>query len=134
MCAGRRCDTLAGKYMNKNWALNAVIILGVCLIVGVITLPFFATRPLSKSDLLHFEQRKISSEIVAKVEQFRKLSGHLPEGLSDIGLKSNESCPCYCKTSNDSYMVWYGTALGESDTYDSRTKQWSEAAGLVCAK
>lgn len=119
--------------MRKNWAIYAVVFLGVCLVVGVIAFPFFTTRPLSKNELLHFEQREASNEIVAKVEQFRKSSGHLPEGLSDIGLKSNEGCPCYCKTSNDSYMVWYGTALGESDTYDSRTKQWSKAAGLVCA-
>jgi hypothetical protein len=104
------------------------------LSLGSLPSPFLATRPLSKSELLHFEQRKASNEIAAKVEQFRQLSGHLPEGLSDIGLKNNESCPCYCKTSNDSYMVWYGTALGESDTYDSRTTQWSEAAGLVCTK
>ena len=82
----------------------------------------------------NYSQRKASDEVVAKVEQFKKSTGHLPEALADIGLEENESCPCYCKTSNDSYMVWYGTTLGESDTYDSRTKQWSEAAGLACAK
>jgi hypothetical protein len=120
--------------MKKSWPIYAVVILCVCLIVGVFAFPFFATRPLSKSELLYFAQRTASNEIVTKVERFRKSSGHLPEGLSDIGLESNESCPCYCKTSNDSYMVWYGTTLGESDTYDSRTKQWAEAAGLVCAK
>ena len=119
--------------MKRNWAIYAVIV-GVCLIVGLIAFPFFATRPLSKSELLHFQQHKAGNEIVAKVEQFRQSSGHLPEDLSDIGLKSSERCPCYCKTSNDSYMVWYGTALGESDTYNSRTKHWSEAAGLVFAK
>ena len=31
-------------------------------------------------------------------------------------------------------MVWYGTTLGESNTYDSRTKKWSEATGLVCSQ
>jgi hypothetical protein len=82
----------------------------------------------------NYAERKASNEIVAKVEHFRKSTGRLPNDLSDIGLKENESCPCYCKTSNDSYIVWYGTTLGESDTYDSRTTRWSEAAGLVCAK
>jgi hypothetical protein len=79
-------------------------------------------------------ERKASKKIIAGVEQFRRSTGRLPKALSEIGLNENESCPCYCKTSNDSYMVWYGKSLGESDTYDSRTKQWSEAAGLVCAK
>jgi hypothetical protein len=82
----------------------------------------------------NYSERKASNRIVARVEQFKNSTGRLPETLSEIGLKENESCPCYCKTSNDRYMVWYGTTLGESDTYDSRTKQWSEAAGLVCAK
>jgi hypothetical protein len=134
MCVGRSLrDARLRESVKKSWAIYAVV-LGGCLIVGVFALPFFTTRPLSKSELLHLAQRKASNEIVVKVEQFRKSSGHLPEGLSDIGVKGNESCPCYCKTSNDSFMVWYGTTLGESDTYDSRTKQWSAAAGLVCAK
>ena len=120
--------------MTINRAIYAVAILSVCLFVGFIAYPLFSTRPSSKSELLHLAQHQASSEIIAKVEQFRKSSGHLPDSLSDVGLKSNESCPCYCKTSNDGYMVWYGTASGHSDTYDSRTNQWSEAAGLVCAK
>ena len=82
----------------------------------------------------NYSERKASNEIVAKVEQFKKSTGRLPDRLSDVGIKENESCPCYCKTSSDSYMVWYGTTLGESDTYDSRTTEWSEAGGLVCAR
>ena len=82
----------------------------------------------------HYSEHKAGKEIIARVEQFRNSTGRLPEAISDVGLKENESCPCYCKTSNDSYIVWYGTTLGESDTYDSRTKKWSEAAGRVCAK
>ena len=79
-------------------------------------------------------KRKAGNEIVAKVEYFKKSTGRLPKTLPDIGLQETENCPCYCKTGSDSYMVWYGTTMGESDTYDSRTKHWSEAAGLVCAK
>ena len=82
----------------------------------------------------NYSERIASNEIVAKIEQFKKSRGRLPDRLSDIGINENESCPCYCKTSTDSYMVWYGTTLGESDTYDSRTTKWSEAAGLVCTK
>jgi len=69
-----------------------------------------------------------------KVEQFRKTTGRLPNTLSEIGIQEKERCPCYCKTSNDSYILWYGTTLGESDTYVSQTKQWSEAAGAVCSQ
>lgn len=82
----------------------------------------------------NYSKRKASNEIVARVEQFKKSTGHLPETLPEIGFEENESCPCYCKTSSDTYIVWYGTVLGESDTFDSRTKNWSEATGLACAK
>jgi 3-mercaptopyruvate sulfurtransferase SseA len=78
-------------------------------------------------------KRQSGDRVVAKVGQFRKSNGRLPNALSDIGTKEDESCPCYCKTGADSYVVWYGTTLGESDAYDSRTKEWSEAAGAVCS-
>jgi hypothetical protein len=83
--------------------------------------------------------RKSSNEIIVRVEQFKKSTGHLPDALPDIGLNDNGSFPCYGKTNNDSYMVWYPT-LGESDSYDiydSRARQWSKSrklGGLVCAK
>jgi hypothetical protein len=80
----------------------------------------------------NYSDHRAGKEIVAKVEMFKKSTGHLPEALSDIGLKENNSCPCYCKTSNDSYTVWYGTTLGESDTFDSRTQRWSEV-NIACS-
>jgi hypothetical protein len=78
-------------------------------------------------------KRRTGDNVVAKVEQFRKSNGRLPNALSDIGTKEEESCPC-CKTGDDSYIVWYGTSLGESDAYDSRTKKWSEVTGAVCSR
>jgi len=78
-------------------------------------------------------KRRAGDDIVARVDQFKKSTGHFPSALSDIGVRADESCPCYCKTGDDNYIVWYGTTLGESDTYDSRTKRWSEASGAVCS-
>ena len=113
------------------------------LAIGFLGCNYFQ-RKLSKEIDAKVEQfwRKSSNEIVAKVEQFKKSTGHLPEALPGLGLKENESFPCYCKTGNDSYMVWY-PSLEDSDSYDtynSRTKQWSKSGGLgvgggpVCAK
>src|SRR5450755_1473434 len=53
-------------------------------------------------------KRKSSENAVAKVEQFRKSNGASPNALSDVGTKEDESCPCYCKMGDDSYIVWYG--------------------------
>jgi hypothetical protein len=81
----------------------------------------------------NYSDHRAGNEIVAKVEMFKKSTGHLPEALSDIGFKENESCPCYCKTSDASYIVWCGTTLGESDTFDSRTQRWSEV-NIACSR
>jgi predicted small secreted protein len=79
-------------------------------------------------------KRRAGNDIVAKIERFKKSTGHLPSALSDIGVTADENCPCYCKTGDGNYIVWYGTTLGESDTYDSQTKKWSEASGAVCSR
>jgi len=70
-------------------------------------------------------KRDASNIAISKIEEFRKVKGRLPDSLSEAGAQDGESCPCYCKTGNDSYLVWYGTTLGESDTYDSETRKWS---------
>ena len=70
-------------------------------------------------------KRDASSIAVSKIEDFRKVKGRLPDSLSEARARDDEGCPCYCKTGHDSYLVWYGTTLGESDTYDSETKKWS---------
>ncbi len=69
MCVGRSLRDTRRRVHEENWAIYAVVILilGVCLIVGVIAFPFFAARPLSKSELLHFEQpSSVQGEISAK--------------------------------------------------------------------
>ena len=70
-------------------------------------------------------KRDATNNAISKIEAFRKLTGRLPDSLSEAGAQDDESCPCYCKTGDDSYLVWYGTTLGESDTYDSETRKWS---------
>src|SRR5262245_37890159 len=92
------------------------------------------TLPIKVVVECNFSERRAGNDIVAKIERFKKSTGHLPSALSDLGITEDESCPCYCKTGDDTYIVWYGTTLGESDTYDYRTKKWSEASGAVCSR
>src|SRR5258708_27181926 len=79
-------------------------------------------------------KRALGNTIVAKIEEFKRGNGRLPSSLSEVGVKESESCPCYCKTSDSGYIVWYGTTLGESDTYDSRTRKWAEVGQGVCSR
>ncbi len=68
---------------------------------------------------------KQGNEVVAKVEKFRNEKGTLPNSLSEIGIEETESGPIYYKKESESkYIVWFGKKLGESETYDSDSKQW----------
>jgi hypothetical protein len=121
---------------------SLIVISMLMLAIGFLGCNYFQRKLSNEIDTKVEEYlRKSSDDIVAKVEQSKKSTGHLPEALPDIGLEEKAFFPCYCKTSNDSYMVWY-PSLGQSDsyhTYISRTKQWSRSGGnasergfLVC--
>lgn len=75
-------------------------------------------------------QRDLSNAIVVKVEEFKRVNRRLPDSLREMGIEESESCPCYCRTKDNGYLVWYGTTLGRSDTYDSRTQKWSDVNGV----
>lgn len=71
------------------------------------------------------EKIKKGNEIAAKVEKFRNEKGRLPNSLSEIGVVETESGPIYYKKENETkYILWFGKELGESEVYDSQTKQW----------
>jgi hypothetical protein len=77
-------------------------------------------------------QQKAGDAVVTRIEEFQRAKGRLPDSLEEIGVEpAGLSCPCYCKTKTG-YIVWYGTTLGHSVTYDSQTKKWSDVNGGVC--
>src|SRR5215469_17101804 len=78
-------------------------------------------------------QEKAAKAVVAKIEEFQRAKGRLPDSLDEIGVQPEGlRCPCYCKTADNDYIVWYGTTLGHSITYDSQTRKWSDVGGGVC--
>lgn len=67
------------------------------------------------------------NKLVDKIESYRVLNHKLPYSLADLGIKETEEGPLYYqKKDSVNYIVWYGTSLGESTTYNSQTKTWSE--------
>ena len=77
-------------------------------------------------------QQELGNAVISKIEQFRRATGRLPASLLEAGIEGDKNCPCYCKTGENSYIVWYVTMLGKSDTYDSQTKDWLEARRPFC--
>jgi len=71
--------------------------------------------------------RDAGNEIVHKVEAYKISKGRLPSSLSVIGIPEQEEGPIYYqRVDSINYVVWFGTAVGESVTYSSTTKKWME--------
>jgi hypothetical protein len=75
-----------------------------------------------------FEKRRLirkGDDLVAAIEAFRAKNQRLPISLAELGIRETEEGPLYYKRTNASdYIVWFGTSLGDSCTYDSARGTW----------
>lgn len=75
--------------------------------------------------LFHRSELRTGNEIVARVEAYRARNGHLPETLEEVGFDDGNLRVFYRKVTDDEYAVWFGAySVGESVTFNSRTKKW----------
>ena len=62
--------------------------------------------------------------VVQRVEAFRAEKGHLPDSLEELGANDLSEQIYYQRVENaQDYMVWFSIGVGESETYESSTKQ-----------
>lgn len=73
------------------------------------------------------ERQKYAEHIIEKVEKFKQDNGRLPENVIEIGLDNKQMhLSFYTKIDSSEYEVWYGTDLGVSKIYNSKTNIWRE--------
>jgi hypothetical protein len=89
----------------------------VLVLVGIV----FSYQPVW---LFHRRDFKVANSVISRVESFRKIHGHPPETLAEVGIDDPDLGVFYQKTGTDEYEVWFGTSLGESEIYDSHTNKW----------
>ena len=66
-----------------------------------------------------------SLQLIEQIEQYKKEKKKLPLNLDEIGIQEKENSPAfYEKESDSTYIIWYGTTLGESKTYYSKSQKW----------
>ncbi|WBM74140.1 hypothetical protein [Saprospira grandis] len=66
--------------------------------------------------------------LIEKIEQFRSAKDSLPSSLVEFGESSNDEGPLYyLKQGPNEYIVYFGTALGESTVYSSKKGKWDES-------
>jgi len=65
------------------------------------------------------------NELVLRVKGFRQRQGRLPESFKEVGVTNAEEDKFfYEKCDGRRFIIWFGTSLGESMTYDSSSDTW----------
>lgn len=73
----------------------------------------------------HRESR--AEQAVILIEKFQREHNRLPDDLREIGMNHREDGPVYYRKNGErDYTIWYGTRLGSSVVYESKTRQWRE--------
>lgn len=66
-----------------------------------------------------------SEPIRASLENYRQQHGRYPTSLAEIGIVERDDGPIYYRRESEStYILWFGTTLGESKTYQSTDGRW----------
>ena len=107
-----------------------LILAGGFILVALLALAYLWLFGLP--DFVWLPEIHAGNRIVQKIEAYRQQHHRLPESLADVGVRDTESDKySYEKCSEARYIVWFGTTLGESMSYDSRTFKW-EPLNITC--
>lgn len=100
------------KYGGRSWVIPALFIF-----VSALSISCFVSR--------RAQLEAEGNNIALKIEAYRETNKRLPDSLSDIGIEESLEGPIYYGKKDDGrYILWFGEELGESRTYDSRSKTW----------
>jgi len=65
------------------------------------------------------------NRLVSSIETYRQRHNYPPLSLAELGNGDAESHGFFYERCSESrYVVWFGTTLGESMSYDSSTQKW----------
>lgn len=72
--------------------------------------------------------------IISKIDAFHRQRRRLPTSMDEIGISAPDANRFfYEKCSDRRFLVWFGTRLGESMTYDSDALKW-QSLNIACAE
>lgn len=96
--------------------------ISLSLLVVLFLLSFVSSCNFRRNALI-----KQGNDVVAKVEQFKKEKGRLPDSLTELGITEKMEGPIYYdrKTPTE-YEIWFGEELGHSVVYNSGSKKWRD--------
>jgi hypothetical protein len=75
----------------------------------------------------NYRMEKEGNKIIAKVEEFKKNNGRLPNSRSEMGHPDSESIkPQYIKVNESDYEIFYPIGFDDGYVYYSKTKKWGD--------
>jgi hypothetical protein len=108
-------------FIRKHPILLGIATVFLCLVL-LIAYSMAATR---WPWVFYWSEVKEANKIISAVDSFRAKHNYLPETLTEAGIdESGSGRVYYMKSADNAYIVWFGTVLGESATYESATKKW----------
>ena len=67
--------------------------------------------------------------LAKEIENYKKQNHRYPRSLTEIGIEVKQEGPLYYELRDSSYFViYFGTALGESRVYHSKINEWTDYA------
>jgi hypothetical protein len=99
----------------------ALLTFGAIAILGALIL---LVRFVPHRIIWHSEIKQ-GNEVVHQVELYRQEHGVLPSTIEDLAVNDSLADRIFYERCDENrYIVWFGTTLGKSLTYDSRSDDW----------
>jgi len=104
---------------RTRYIARVAIIAVSFLVLLLLTLWLLPNRAVYRSEF------PAGDRAITRLEAYYQREKRYPETLESIDPEDARKV-FYRKEGQDSYILWFGIALGESVTYDSRTRSWSD--------
>jgi hypothetical protein len=114
--------------MQASSVMKRVILLSGSLVAVVLCA--FAYFLFAPDDIVYRDEIKRGNRLVLEIQEYRHGNGHLPASIEELPVGHTDDRRLYYeRCAEGHFIVWFGTTLGESMTYDSRKRTWDSMNG-----
>jgi hypothetical protein len=99
------------------------LLIPVFIFLGFIVF-FFSTF---FSPWAYSQEYEEAKKVILALSAYHAINERYPDSIENVGFNATEQGPIhYRKINDEEYHIWFGTTLGNSMEYDSKTKHWFE--------